>query len=653
MTPAAKLDSSARSRHLTYRADIDGLRAIAVLLVVLYHLHTAKCSGGFVGVDTFFVISGYLISSLIVSDIDSGRFSLTDFYERRIRRIFPALIVMLAGVAILADVTLLPTELKACGKSLMAALLSVSNFYFWIHTSYFDASTGASSITPLLHTWSLAVEEQFYLVLPLTLRALRSLPRPRLFAVLSLIAIASLIWSSITAAQNSSAAFYMLHTRAWELLLGTLLAICPERFQVPSALRDLVSLLGLALILWPSFTYTDDTPFPGLTAVPPCLGTALVIFAGFGKSARPGYVSRFLSLPPMRFVGLISYSLYLWHWPLIVFSHAYGGVSSLPARILKLSLLLLSVGIAALSWRFVEMPFRYGSFRPSRKQLFRIAFGGVASLVAVAGCLILFSGALTRWSPDAIRVASYLDYRPEEQFRQGTCFVDGLLGQKYNAAECLVSKSGEKNYLLIGDSHAAALWYGLSHTFAGVNTMQATASGCKPVIEDRFTPGAIGRLRERQSECRDVIGSIFNNYLPSHPPDALLIAANWDPEDIPGLRGTLQWTTGRGIPTILFGPMVAYDAPLPRLLALSIQAHDRALPDSHLLMKYWPLDADMRKLAGQFPGVKYVSLLAPMCEGHSCTVYAGDGTPLEFDSNHYTKQGSLAVAERIKASGSL
>ncbi len=160
---------SATVKHLSYRADIDGLRAIAVLLVVLYHLRTAKCTGGFVGVDTFFVISGYLIGSLIIADIDAGRFSLAEFYERRIRRILPALIVMLFGVALISYLTLLPVELKHCCQSLLAALFSISNFYFWSHTTYFDAT---NSIDPLLHTWSLAVEEQFYLILPVLLRLL-------------------------------------------------------------------------------------------------------------------------------------------------------------------------------------------------------------------------------------------------------------------------------------------------------------------------------------------------------------------------------------------------------------------------------------------------------------------------------------------------
>jgi peptidoglycan/LPS O-acetylase OafA/YrhL len=493
-----------------YRADIDGLRAVAVILVVLYHLRTAKCTGGFIGVDTFFVISGYLISSHIITDVDAGRFSLTDFYERRIRRIFPALIALLFAVTIVGCLTLLPTEVKACAKSMLAALFSVSNFYFWRHMGYFDATNGVS---PLLHTWSLAVEEQFYLILPLLLKLLRRLPRPKLVLVISLIALASLVASSIGAARSDSAAFYLLHSRAWELLLGTLLALCPIRFAIPGWLRNLAAFLGLSLIVGLGFAYTDDTPFPGLAALGPCLGTALVIWAGFGPSHRKTLAARLLSVPPMRLIGLISYSLYLWHWPLIVFARTDTDLSTdISPRLLKLCLLGLSFGLAFLSWRFVELPFRYGRFRPSRPRLFGIAFAGAGLLAAVAVSLIYFNGISRNWSGAAVHVADYLDYNPDRQYRGGSCFVDGGVGQRFNAALCLREYTAQRNYLLIGDSHAAALWYGLSSTFAGVNFMQATAAGCKPVLGEQIVARIFNSVTERQRTCMSLMSYIYHDY---------------------------------------------------------------------------------------------------------------------------------------------
>jgi peptidoglycan/LPS O-acetylase OafA/YrhL len=639
------------AKELRYRPDIDGLRAVAVLLVVLYHIRTAKCTGGFIGVDTFFVISGYLISSIIISDIDAGRFSLTEFYERRIRRIFPALIVVLFAIALFGYLALLPAELKGCAESLLAALFSVSNFYFWRHTGYFDATHG---ISPLLHTWSLAVEEQFYLLLPLLLRSLRPLRRPMLVWVLSGIAMASLIVSAIGAAKNDSAAFYLLHARAWELLLGTLLSLGAARIKLPSGLREVASFFGLALIILPGFVYSDNTPFPGLAAIPPCLGTALVIVAGGGPSQRNTLATRFLSVPPLRFIGLISYSLYLWHWPLIVLTRIDTDLgNNIPPRLLKLALFVLSVGVAYLSWRFVELPFRYGRFRPSRPRLFRIALVGTALLAVVAISLIQFNGISARWSREAIGVAGYLDYKYEDQFRQGTCFIDGDAGERFNARLCLSERPAQRSYLLVGDSHAASLWYGLSKTFPEVNVMQATAAGCKPVVEDRVAPGNFDRVSERLAQCQNLMSFVYNDYLPSHHPDSMLIAARWAEGDLAGLRRTLQWATRLGVKVVLFGPMVEYDSPLPRLLAISIQTRDASIPRRHMLMGNWSLDAQIAQLAAEEPGVKYVSLISPVCERYVCASYASQGVPIEFDSNHYTKQGSLIIAQRLKAAGNL
>jgi len=647
----SKLNQQGGGRHSEYRPDIDGLRAVAVLLVVFYHLKTAKCTGGFIGVDAFFVISGYLLSSIIIADLDGGRFSLSDFYERRIRRIFPALLVLLSAVTVFGCVMLLPAELKRCAESLLAATFSVSNFYFWRHTGYFDATNGLS---PLIHTWSLAVEEQFYLILPLVLRLLRPLSRSKRVQVLSLIALASLVGSAIGAEKNDSAAFYLLPARAWELLLGTLLALYPARHQLSSGLRNFASFLGLALIIAPGFAYSDNTPFPGLAAIPPCLGTALVIFAGGGPSHSITIASRLLSVQPLRWIGLISYSLYLWHWPLIVLSHTDTDVgNSIPPRLLKLCLLALSLGVAFLSWRFVELPFRYGRFRPSRRLVFRFAVVGTAVLGAVAFSLMRFNGIPGRWSGEAVRVADYLDYNPDDQFRQGACFIDGDRGQRFNAAVCLKENPAQKSYLLVGDSHAASLWYGLSKTLADRNLMQATAAGCKPLVEDGTVPRIFDRISQRQSQCQHLMAYIFKDYLPSHPPDTLLISARWVPEDLTGLRRTIKWAARFGIKVVVFGPMVEYDTPLPRLLAVSLQRNDMSIPHRHMLLANWLLDAQMARLADSETGAKYISLIAPVCERYNCASYAGEGVPLEFDSNHFTKQGSLLIAQRVVAAGGL
>jgi peptidoglycan/LPS O-acetylase OafA/YrhL len=427
---------------LTYRADIDGLRAVAVLLVVACHIGIYKCRGGFVGVDVFFVISGYLISSVILSEIAASRFSLFSFYERRIRRIVPALVVMLFATSLLAYRYLLPVELEDFAKSLVAAIFSQSNFYFWSQSGYFDAP---AALKPLLHTWSLAVEEQFYIFFPLFLLAVRRFFPARLRVSIIAVAILSFAASVLGAYKYPSSTFYLAPTRAWELLLGTILSlkILP---QISGALqRNVSTLFGAASILFAAISFSSSTPFPGFAALAPCLGAALIIAGG---ETGASLVGRALSSKPVVFVGLISYSLYLWHWPIIVFQKIgtllVSGVSD---RVGGLVSFAVSFVIATLSWRFVELPFRSGRFKLSGAPLFNTA---LASSVAVAGLavwMLVSHGLPNRFPPEAVRVASYLDYGTKEEFREGTCFLlPPAKFQNFDPATCLREDPTRKNY---------------------------------------------------------------------------------------------------------------------------------------------------------------------------------------------------------------
>ena len=332
-----------------YRPDIDGLRAIAVLSVVLYHASLPGFSGGFVGVDIFFVISGYLISELIWRDLGRGRFSLTDFYARRIRRIFPALCAVLAASAVAAYFLLIPSDLIAVGKSLKATVLFYSNFQLLKEVGYFDAP---AMDKPLLHTWSLSVEEQFYAVWPLLLLAMaRFLPARRVLAAVLILAAVSLLLAQLKLAQHPKDAFYVSYYRMWELMTGAALAIASP-FVLKRRLAGSVAMAGLVAIAYSVFFYNSSTPFPDLTAMAPCFGAALVIAAG----GSPNPVSAVVGFRPFRFIGLISYSLYLIHWPLLSFAHLYlNDVLDLPQRMV---IVALSIVLAYLSWRFHETPFR-------------------------------------------------------------------------------------------------------------------------------------------------------------------------------------------------------------------------------------------------------------------------------------------------------
>lgn len=364
---------------MKYRSEIDGLRAVAVVPVVLFHGGFALFQGGYVGVDVFFVISGYLITSIILGDLRSGRFSLLRFYERRVRRIFPALFFMLAGCAPAAWISLAPNDLEDFGRSVVAVTLFCSNILFWSQSDYFDT---AAELKPLLHTWSLAVEEQYYVLFPLLLASMRSAGYRLVLGALGFFAIGSLALAVWGSANQPEAAFFLLPTRAWEILLGAMAALYAEhQGRLPDGAHPVsqcASMTGIVMIGAAVFGFDANTPTPGLPTLLPTVGTVLIlVFATTGS-----LVARLLSTRGVVGIGLISYSVYLWHQPLFAFSKH---VSVEPVGLVSSSLLaLLAFVLGFLSWRFVEQPFRVGQ-NIGRKALFRMALvGSVAFMLAGA-----------------------------------------------------------------------------------------------------------------------------------------------------------------------------------------------------------------------------------------------------------------------------
>jgi peptidoglycan/LPS O-acetylase OafA/YrhL len=438
--------TSADHVSLRYRADIDGLRAIAVVPVVLYHYGIAGFSGGFVGVDVFFVISGFLITSLIFAEMREGAFSIAGFYERRARRILPALFAMMAFTAVLALLLLFPRDLTRFSESAAAAALSVSNFDFWNQAGYFD--TGAET-KPLLHTWSLGVEEQFYVLFPAVLYLLHTRSRRLLLIFVAVLAVVSLAASIWAVRDAPSAAFYLLPFRTWELMFGAILALAA--FPVPQSMviRDVLAAIGLALIGRAVTLYTADTPFPGVAALLPCGGAALVLYA----CSRDGIVQRILSLRPIVFIGLISYSLYLWHWPLYVLAR-YVRVGPLPLWE-SVALIAASVALAVLSWRFVERPFRANRHLFTRKRIFALSGAGIAAFLAFCGASFAGAGFPARFPADVQRIVAESD--DVEPRRQG-CF--NRTPQQVAAGNFCAfgdKTATRPGVLLWGDSHADAI----------------------------------------------------------------------------------------------------------------------------------------------------------------------------------------------------
>jgi peptidoglycan/LPS O-acetylase OafA/YrhL len=469
------------SHPITYRPEIDGLRAVAIVPVVLYHAGLSWVSGGFVGVDVFFVISGYLITSIILAERRAGRFSLADFYARRIRRIFPALFAVMAASYPIAFAVMGPVGMAEFAGSVTAATLFLANLYFYDISGYFAT---AAEMKPLLHTWSLAVEEQFYLFFPALVLLTWRLGARRQVAMLAALAVLSLALAQWDIAEGKAdRAFFMLQTRLWELMAG---ALCASWLASPrgQALRAggrarHGALLGLALILFAVLAYDGETRFPGLAALPPVLGAVLVILF----ATRQSLAGRLLSWRPMVLVGLVSYSFYLWHVPLLVFTRIGTGRDDLA---LMLGACALAFVLACLSWRHVERPFRRMHALPHRR-----LFGTAAVAMVLLGGL-----GLAGQQTDGFR-AFYLEHRLDPAARanleiygpdatrgrvadDGCRFRDEVLDADFVARFEDCARTHGQALFMLGDSHAENVYNALRSTETPAFFVALSRGGCRP-----------------------------------------------------------------------------------------------------------------------------------------------------------------------------
>ncbi|NJO34079.1 MAG: acyltransferase, partial [Rhodospirillales bacterium] len=458
-----------------YRPDIDGLRMVAVTSVVLCHAGTPFFGGGFVGVDVFFVISGYLITQIIYPEIDSGRFSLIAFYERRVRRLFPALVVVLLVSFLAAWILLLPPDFKNFAGSSVAATMFVANFWFLFEAG--DYFAVEAELRPLLHTWSLAVEEQFYIFYPFILGGIVRWAKNRALLVLSILSAISFVAAAIGVALYPPASFYLAPLRAWELGLGAILALSGPYAIEKRWIRECVALAGVAAIALAVVFYSSATPFPGISALAPCLGAAALILVG---SAGGSVVTRALSSPPAVFVGLISYSLYLWHWPILAFTRHFRGDVDLPPG-LALAAVIASVAAAAFSWAFIETPFRKrsaGGFR--RSTVFALSAAWAGLILAISGVSLAIGGTISRFSPALNALAEAPD--PEAERCHQRLPSEGL---------CTFGSSkpsdDRPDFILWGDSHARAAFAGVDKAAerAGKTGFYAGMGACPPLLDVR------------------------------------------------------------------------------------------------------------------------------------------------------------------------
>lgn len=572
-----------------YRAEIDGLRALAVLPVVLFHAGAGGLSGGFVGVDVFFVISGFLITKILMDEADvTGGVSLSDFYARRFRRIAPALLFVLVASLAIAHLILLPGQYVAFAKSVLATLGFSSNFWFWSQTGYFAAQAG---LAPLLHTWSLAVEEQFYLFAPVVIGLLSQSRRwlIRLFLASAFLSFAISIfgvWFS------PSVTFYWLPTRAWELLLGSLLAtqIVPAVSRVGTA--QILAVVGLFLIAGSMVVLNETFAFPGPAALPVCLGTALIIYATeFHRTA----VGDMLSSPGLVGIGRISYSLYLWHWPVMVFSRVYFGAGS-PAW----ATVTLSLGLAVATFFLVERPTRQ---RWATRPLL-IGIPAVTAALLIGALLVIRSGGVpSRLPARAVRLAAATEDRAT------ICA---------NRADWCDTAFGP-NVAIVGDSHAALL--AEAYDEAGQPVRLLSSNTCPPGWEIAGMPP-----RDAQA-CRRRNTTAIDRLLSDPMIKSVVLVANWpsyDAADITSHTGEMVLRIRRAgkLATVVFG-LPYMNGVLPVALAQTEWRNDK--PPQLL-----------RPPPFKIPGAQMIDAGSVLCNGSLCPPIIGGHVVLS-DGNHVTR----------------
>lgn len=619
---------------MPYRPEIDGLRAVAVLSVLLFHLDINLVPGGFVGVDVFFVISGFLITTILMQDLAAGRFSLARFYRRRTLRILPPLILVLVVTLAVAPAVLLPGELHQTAQAAIAALFFASNIFFW---SSFDYFTPDAKENPFLHTWSLGIEEQFYLIVPLILWALHRRGRGLLVPVFALSVAVSFALAVWAVADRPKATFYLLPTRYWELGAGALLAMVAPHLRLRRGLAEALGAAGLALVAAGLVLVTPASTFPGVNALWPVLGATALIAAGGATLA-----GRALSLAPVVFVGTISYALYLWHWPLIVLWKLRTGPDlSAPEQA---GLGLAAVILATLSTRFLEARFRH---LPARIPDGRVLAVSGGALVLTAGLAALMPVAAThlRDYPAAVTALDrYDDFHTSPAFiaqnRRYRCFLTGDTPggfDSFDRSACLEAEVGRPRLLILGDSLAAHLWQAIQTAHPDHAVLQANASGCRPFAAargDRY--------------CTDLNRFIHEDWLPAHAVDAVVLSARWQHGEAATLRATVERLRALGIPrVIVLGPTVEYETALPKLLARDLLAGTARAPHA--------TDADRRAVSAELvaalagTGATYVDMIALLCPDGPCRTWApgladAPPVPMSFDYGHYTPEGAAHVA---------
>ncbi|HED2372729.1 TPA: acyltransferase [Citrobacter freundii] len=599
-----------------FRLDINGLRAFAVLSVVLYHFGVPYLSGGFVGVDVFFVISGFLMTGIVLERVDHR--GVLDFYIARFLRIVPALVAVILVLLTFGMFELSTNGYEVLGWNAISSLLFYSNNYYAIHSSYFDPS---SEFNFLLHTWSLSAEWQFYIAYPLIIIAAKKIRVP-VWLTLSTIFAISLSVALLRITGTKEDIFYLLPSRAWEMLAGGLVYMVSARYKLPEWVKKCDG-HGIALIVVAVVMLNSDGYWPNISALAPVIGAAIVLLANDQESI-------FTSNPIAQWAGKISYSVYLWHWPIVVAMKYY----SIEFSAINIFLGIIASFVAGdLSYRFIENKFR-------AKNKLKVNLLVFISVLALSIFIVFTKGVSFRFS-DSIK--QVVEYRMDNSsWRPDTCFLNPE--QDYHDFSRCPDSMTSNSIVVWGDSHAAHLMPGLSSVLHEKgDIVQRTASLCGPLI---------GMEKEDRPHCKNINNNIAKE-ISEKRPKAVILAGLWSFYPIKEyMKGTIDYLEGIGVKDIyIIGPFPFWKEPLVDIIEKNGISQGGFISNSFLDDTKHLADDDyfIKKLANEYSNVHYISPINTLCEGTQCksVVIDDKSYPMQYDFAHMSPQGSIFFAEKI------
>ena len=620
---------------MDYRREIDGLRALAVLPVILFHAGFQSFSGGFVGVDVFFVISGYLITSIILSELQAGEFSLIRFYERRARRILPALFLVMFMCLPFAWFWLLPNDLKSFSQSLVAVSSFASNILFWRTSDYFEP---AAELKPLLHTWSLAVEEQYYVFFPILLMLAWRFGKNVIIGILVFAFVLSLTAAQWGSTASPEAAFYLLPTRGWELLIGAFVAFYLSSSQEAhwhKTLMEVGGLVGLASILYSNFVFDNRIPFPSLYTLVPTIGTALIILC----SSQATIVGKLLGMKWPVAIGLISYSAYLWHQPLLAF--AKHRTFDEPSVLLLGGMAFASLALAFFSWKYVEKPFR-NKERFKRSDIFKIRIIGNLFFILIGLTGHFTKGFENRFNyvvayEGDIGRAEYSKYFAEKYFN---CGPDNIVDESLNSERCMKSKRDvEVDIAILGDSHAQHLFLGIADELKDKNMAFYVIKG------------------SHHYHGNAEFDNVFKHILETTTIKTVLLASHWTArvDQLPAsttfereLLTTINKLMAAGKSVYLFDDVPKFPFPAERCKFI-VEGMGKVVCDTSKAQimryeaRYLPI---LRNISSDVSGVRFLEIRDLFCDESKCSMVKNN-LLMYRDNNHLNIPGSQYVGREI------